>query len=627
MDRRATTSLKAVAVAMGLAMAARAEEPPMSSTVRATQPNQDGTTATRVAADQFAGEQRHVGDIVSMAPGTSIIDYGGILATAVVSIRGASADEVQVVFDGVPLNANVGGGFDLSLIPAALVDSVEVQRGSDGARDGAGAMGGTVVLAPVARSRALLTYGSFGTFGGSASWASSAKGSPWHFVVAGDARHTNGDFSYHRDPTPELATNDDILTLVRKNNDTTLASLLLRADRDVGAGKISALLLFNGADRGLAGDIFSSTPTSRQTEGNGFADLRWKSGALGDWSFEAPVTVKAGLLQTADAGLGSATGTQRLLDTAVRPAASWSSGAWKLDASGLAGYEGFLGTQFGSHVRLRAALGLQATLALGDWTATAAVRGEQWGPTGAVLPRLGGSYRITKGVTVGANAALGFRPPSFAELYYASGPVIPNPTLRPEHSMSADLGIRLHFGSFSGAVTGFGGQYQDLIIYVLYPGFRAKPQNIGHAGTFGGELELHWKPTGGWWTGFDAMASFGEVVTRNLVPSAEVYGQQLPYRPQHRGVVRLGYRQTSWRAAVDAQATSVAYINESNTRFVPPYVDLHVSAGVRAWGPFWISGEMRNGLDVMDRMNIDGYPLPGRVFLANLSWEPEEEAP
>ena len=28
------------------------------------------------------------------------------------------------------------------------------------------------------------------------------------------------------------------------------------------------------------------------------------------------------------------------------------------------------------------------------------------------------------------------------------------------------------------------------------------------------------------------------------------------------------------------------------------------------------------GLNVMDRMTIDGYPMPGRVVLAHLSWEP-----
>ena len=623
---RLKPSLAIVVLASLVAHAAKGEEPVASSTVRAARPDADGASITRLSTDTFAGELRHVGDIVGSAPSTSVIDYGGILATTVVSVRGASPDEVQVLFDGVPLNASVGGGFDLTLIPAALVDSVDVHRGSDGSRLGAGAMGGAVVLEPVSRTRALLTVGSLGTLGGSASFATKPFTNGWKLLAAADLRHSTGDFRYHRDPTPEFADNDPVVTLTRTNNDATLASVLLRGSGPLARGTLSAMALLSGSDRGLAGGIYSPTATSRQREGNGLADLRWRTLEGASTNMEVPVTVRGGWLQTIESGLAASTGWQHVLDISVRPRFGTKAGDWTFAATAVGGYETFDGVAFGPQSRVRGALGLDAAVESGRWMGSVGLRGERWGNAGALLPRAGGTVQLTHGAVLAANVGLGFRPPSFGELYYSSGPVVPNPDLLPERSVSADFGVRLKRGALSGAVTTFGGLYQDIILYDLYPGFRAKPFNIGQARSFGVELEARWKAPAGALEGTGAMLSATELVTQNLVAGVNTYGMELPYRPAQRLVARVDCVQERWRAAVEVQATGVAYINRSNTRTLSPFADLRSSVGVRLINTLWLSAELRNGLDVMDRMTIDGYPLPGRVFLANLSWEPEVKA-
>lgn len=83
-----------------------------------------------------------------------IQDQGGAGQRKTLSLRGASPNSVLVLLDGVPLDAP-GNAVDLSRLPIAMLERVEVMRGS-GSRYGPGAMGGVVNLvskAPTARAR------------------------------------------------------------------------------------------------------------------------------------------------------------------------------------------------------------------------------------------------------------------------------------------------------------------------------------------------------------------------------------------------------------------------------------------------------------------------------------------
>jgi len=604
----------AAALATLAAFAASAQE--MSATVRATRPAADGTSATRVETEAYAGELRHAADLAGCAPGAMPLDFGGALATTTVSLRGAGADEVRVVLDGNVLNSPAGGGFDLSRIPSALLDGVEVRRGSD-ARAGPGAMGGVVSLVPAARSRALLTAGSLGTLGASASGV--FAGEAWRLLGAADVRRSDGDFGYHRDPTPEIAGNDAAETMLRRNNDALLGSALARAEwRRPGGVRLDGLLLGSRVERGLPGDVFAPTPLARQDEWSLLGTLRLRVPA-GPVRVEVPLSGRAGFTRT-QAPMAGAADSQQARDLALRPVVEATPGAWRLTASGDAGGEWFDGPAHGRRERLHAALGLEAAHARRPWTWSLALRGERWGSASALLPRAGGSVR-TGPVVVYANAGAGFRPPSFDELYFASGPVLPNPELRPERSWSGDLGARLEHGPLTAALTAFAATYRDVIVYELYPGFRARPYNVGQAATWGAEAEMHWTPADlvpG--LSFDGAAT--ALSTANLEPGANSYGRALPYRPAARVVARVALARERARTALEIQSTTGAYTNRANTRSVDGWADLRGSAGVRLAADVWVSLEARNALDVQDRMTVEGYPLPGRVVLAHLSWEP-----
>ena len=136
-----------------------------------------------------------VAELVSTAPGVAVNQYGGLGQLATVSIRGSTADQVQVFLDGLPLNPGAGGGVDLSRIPRTWIERVEVVRGAEGARYGTGTLGGVlnIVTHPAASGAwaAEATAGSFDTFALSADGATG--GERWGALGAAVRRRRGGE--------------------------------------------------------------------------------------------------------------------------------------------------------------------------------------------------------------------------------------------------------------------------------------------------------------------------------------------------------------------------------------------------------------------------------------------------
>lgn len=622
MSRRFAPSLLFVAC-LGPAASGRARADEPAVTVRAERPAADGQASTRLDLAARRTESLHLGNLVGGVPGALALDFGGILATTTVSLRGGTADQAVVLLDGVPLGSPAGGGLDLALVPAALLEGVVIERGSD-ARLGAGAMGGAIQLSPAKGTRLLLTGGSQQTLGLSGSLSREVAGpdAVWTLCAAADARRSAGDFTFHRDPTPEIAGNDAPRTLSRANNDATLRSLLLRAERRSDAGTLGALAFGTWSERGLPGPMYSLTPLARQDEKSVAAQLSWKSGRL-----ELPLFARLGALGIANGDAVTLSGRQHFSDVGLRPSWREPLGTWILGASGLVAREDFEGTQHGIHARARAGLGLELSRDRGTVTGSVALRAEAWGPAIGLLPRAGGSVHLAKGLVAYANAGGGFRPPSFGELFYAAGPVLPNPDLRPERSWSGDLGLRLdrpgERSTLTGAVTGYAGLYDDVIVYELFSGSRAKPFNLGRARTAGVEAEARLKLDGGALQGLGGGVSATYLRTTNLVPGPNTFGRDLPYRPRTRASFHLDFERDRVRASTGLDWTGEAFANRADTRSVASFADVRGSLSVRLGGDVWLSAEVRNALDVVDRACLEGYPLPGRVFLAHLAWLPD----
>jgi vitamin B12 transporter len=110
-----------------------------------TPAGQLGASVTVVPGDDV--QKYHyetVEDVLRTVPGVEIRRSGSIGKVSNISIRGANANQVQVLVDGVRVKSPTTGQADLSDISPDLIDRIEVIRGPQSTLYGADAIGGVV---------------------------------------------------------------------------------------------------------------------------------------------------------------------------------------------------------------------------------------------------------------------------------------------------------------------------------------------------------------------------------------------------------------------------------------------------------------------------------------------------
>jgi vitamin B12 transporter len=117
----------------------------VTATTVATPAEQLGASVTVVDGEEF--ETRHyptVDDALRRVPGVEIQRSGSFGKTTSITIRGATANQVQVLVDGVRVKSPTLGQVDLSDLSPDLIDRIEVIRGAQSTLYGADAIGGVV---------------------------------------------------------------------------------------------------------------------------------------------------------------------------------------------------------------------------------------------------------------------------------------------------------------------------------------------------------------------------------------------------------------------------------------------------------------------------------------------------
>jgi vitamin B12 transporter len=84
-----------------------------------------------------------VADALAEVPGLAVVQAGSYGSVTSAFFRGAEADHVKVLVDGIAVNQN-GGSFDLSGLLLSEVERIEVARGSASALYGSDAMAGVI---------------------------------------------------------------------------------------------------------------------------------------------------------------------------------------------------------------------------------------------------------------------------------------------------------------------------------------------------------------------------------------------------------------------------------------------------------------------------------------------------
>lgn len=585
------------------------------------EPTGFGTTLRRSA---FLGERLEAGDLLLHAPGATVRHLPG---GSTLALRGATPDQTLIFLDGVRLTSAAGGGLDLQNIPLSLLDEMTILRGNEGARYGAGALGGVALLrTPVARehAQARLSGGSFGTYALDA--AIGGRGKVFHGLAALALDRSEGDYLAPFDPTPSAR--GSVMREERvENNDDRSGALLLKGGADLGTFHLEALALGSLAERGLPGTLyfrdtqrradrrFLAALSARSEEGRdlvarGGLSFRREAGAV--WGAEVPSVIS----QPAVPGEERAWQTEEAIEG--RASLTWAATSFTLLGMDLGlGTERLDSPYHRDPERPLLSLGAFDELYLGEaLVLVVAGRYDRIGDHEGFSPKIGASYRPLEWLELRANAAESFRAPSLSELYLIFGPVQPNPDLRPERGRMFDGGFVLHAGRATAQLSAFYGRTEDLISYEIVSGGRSKPFNFLDAEVVGGEADVSIRPLS--WLGLQG--GWGMAKTRNLLDDPRYLGKELPYRPAHRFFGRVTARPEGWEGFVEAHHQSSQWVNRSNTVSLPPQTWFRAGAGRRLtafpWET-WISAQAENLFDayLVDQL---GFPRAGRAFFLTL---------
>jgi iron complex outermembrane receptor protein len=523
---------------------------------------------------------------------------------------------------------------DLSRIPRAWIERIEIVRGAEGAIYGPGAAAGAVnvITRPAAAGSwsAEATGGSFRTFAGSADGA--IGGRRWGLLGAAAVEGTSGRFPYVFDR--EQNTDRPIETLTREHNGALTAGGLAKLWAAVGAGRLDAVLQLSGGRRDLPGTAFLLTPLDWQRDVRASLATRLAQ-PLAD-GLQLLLDAE-GLDDRLDVTLASVPpiSEARQRDAALRASAAlvWAAGPSVLTARVGGSVERLDADGAAAHSRRGLSLTIADDLLLSDGRVRLgpALRWDAEGPYRGVSAKLGATARVAGPVSVRASGGRGFRVPSFPELYLRQGLLDPNPDLVPETSWSADAAVvadgRLGLAS-AGA---FLQLYDDLIVYETSSFRRMKPFNDGKAVARGLEVELASAPLG--WAGVAVSGAYTFLATETLRGDASVLGKSLPHRARHRLFARLAAGHDPIDVHVEAHALSEQFqdLQNSGGLRVPAALTFNVGGGVRLWRrpDLRLHLDIRNVLD--DRTLQDGFgnPLPGRMVMLTLraAWGKDTTSP
>lgn len=564
--------------------------------------------------DRSEIEQVQGGDITRVlerVPGVTLSRNGGPGSFTGVRMRGAEAEQLLVLIDGVRVAdpAAPAGGYDFGMLLPAEIDKIELLRGSNGTIWGSQAVGGVL-----------------------AAWTR---------------------FSPGIEASAEYGARDTLYTTAGAG--VELGALELAVDgawyRTDGFSAAAAGTEPDGYRQWQAGGRgrLALAPGLRLRGGVRYADSR-----LDIDGFPAPAFMLADTDEWQETRQLSAFGGLEYESRDLRLTGGWSAADTERDSFDPAAGPAptFATDGHSDRLDLRGAwqLGEAATLWFGgesEWTRfSSTFDAEQNARTSGAYAQLGAAVfdgltlnagariadhsRFGGALTLGADAAWnlgggwrvrasfgeGFKAPTLFQLFSDYG----NAALDPERSTSADIGVELNDRNSSThlAATLFRRDSEDLIDFVSCFGVTTgicagRPfgtyDNVGRVRAQGVELEGRYGLT----EEFSARLAYSFVDTENRTPGSPNRGNVLARRPRHALSLGGEWRVNEVGAALgaDLRWVSASYDDAANLVRMQPRAVLDLTARWPVSDEIELFGRVENLWDE-DYQTTAGYASPGR---------------
>lgn len=564
-----------------------------------------------------------IGQVLASQTTLFIKDNGpGGLANA--SQRGLSSEQIQILWEGIPINNVMLGQKDLSLLPAGMFSSAQISSGTPSTAFGGGSLAGALYLSSDWEgANQLSLQQSVGSFG---QWHSSLKAhyraDGWRVSVRSSVDRAENDFQYYN----RAYDRQEHRSHNRQEQENVMASI----GRNTAGGSWESTIWFSDSDNQIPGTILTGNPRGRQKD----QALRWLS------SYETHIgssrlSIK-NYFDRVELNYFDPANETRSLSTTRRwmARASLNNAVSKhlLLKGELSG--GITGVETNNYTsgKIRRQLSLLANpeLVLGEYRLRIypAIRLDSYNDFGTVLsPSLGFNYAlVTDWLYLRGQLSRDFNPPAFNALYWGEGG---NPDLKPERSKSAEAGLTLtpNTATFSSVrLTAFYTRVNNGIRWSPNDIGRYTPRNIEQITSRGLEvrLENQLSPAPEVQLQLQQSATFTDAaITEPRFPGDAAVGQQMRYVPKwkyqaslslQKGMVR-GLLQYRWIGR--RYYTATANLSSS----LDPYQVLDATVQLQQKvEPFTFRARagVHNLLDTNYEV-IQWYPMPQRNYTFSLT--------
>lgn len=556
-----------------------------------------GTSVSKIEVIDQNGSLGEIGQNSSLY----FKNYGnGQLST--ITLRGSSASQTQVLWNGLPVNSPTLGQTDFSVWPVFLLGEISVVRGSASSLFGSGAIGGSVVLDNryIKRDSSLslmARYGSFGNVqsgvkaqyqlgkkltGETRAFRSTLRNDFKYIYRSKEVRQPNASVSQlgfsqrlnlqssqHFSYTEiGFATNDREIqpTLTSVSRDKLVTDeFRMVIGHDSYSRNVSHLSFGYSYNRTLFND--SSQTSSHQIIGNYSFDYK-----LGKLSGKAGVNLLYGLANS-----------NNFIEEVDRLQGDffslWSYQLWK---------------------RSKITLNFRES------------RSAQFR---AFVPSLGTEIFLLEGLYFDLQGSKGFRAPSFNDLYWSPGG---NPDLLPEYSENIESGFSFKRKKVRFKSKVFYSEISNWIQWIPSEGIWT-PENLRFVKTRGIEVEA----TNEYQLGGSSLILDAAYEYLRSTDTEQDIKNQLPYVPRHSSFFSVSWLSGSNSIVLRANYTGKRFSTLSNSSLgsIDPFLltdltlqrHLMLSSLQMSW-----TFSVYNLFDV-DYQNIKNVAMPGRNFLLGLT--------
>ncbi|MGB3389882.1 MAG: TonB-dependent receptor [Pseudaminobacter sp.] len=511
-------------------------------------------------------------------PGVTVTSNGGMGADSSVSLRGTTAAQTLVLVNGVRAGSATSGTVNLSAIPLASIERIEIAKGGHSAQYGADAIGGIINI--ITKQGGICADGrtSCGT-------ATVGVLHPWGGYLSGNVQGQSEAGVNYSFGAQVLGTEGYDFTLPTTyghepdKDGFRQGSVNFSLSKDLDWGRVYADGLYargrNQYDRQPANESdtnnFSGRLGARIDHSDSWSSTVELMSALDNSSNFGP-GVEGDDFDTLRYGiLASTQKTFEINETKHTPlggieAYRDSVNGTSISSAAYAETKRDLAAVFGQYSFEYQALTIDSGLRYDH--------NEQFGS--ATTYNIGASYELIDGLVARASYATGFRAPTFNDLYYPDPYLSGNPDLKPETSRSYEVGLNWQATARTSLdMALYHTRVKDQINWApVAPGsFMWHPDNVEQVEITGFEAALAHQFNDQW------SGSLGIDIRQPLNKSSGTHGKYVAHADRFKAIAGLAYKPTE---QLELSASVIygraRYADVANNTKLPDYVTADFTA-------------------------------------------------